>query len=56
MRCLKARAHLCGPLHRLARHELLPAVVDGATLQVAGQRMALPARSLPAGALQVGAA
>ena len=32
----------------------LPAVVDGATLQVAGQRMALPARSLPAGALQVG--
>ena len=49
------------PAHTFVGHfigspgmNFLPAVVDGATLQVAGQRMALPARSLPAGALQVG--
>jgi len=49
------------PAHMFVGHfigspgmNFLPAVVDGATLQVAGQRMALPARSLPAGALQVG--
>ena len=49
------------PAHTFVGHfigspgmNFLPAVVDGATLQVAGQRMALPARSLPEGALQVG--
>ena len=49
------------PAHTFVGHfigspgmNFLPAVVDGAALQVAGQRMALPARSLPEGALQVG--
>ena len=50
------------PAHTFVGHfigspgmNFLPAVVDGATLQVAGQRMALPARSLPEGALPMGA-
>ena len=49
------------PAHTFVGHfigspgmNFLPAVVEGTALQVAGQRMALPARSLPAGALQVG--
>lgn len=49
------------PAHTFVGHfigspgmNFLPAVVEGTALQVAGQRMALPASSLPAGALQVG--
>ncbi|BEU98134.1 ATP-binding cassette domain-containing protein [Acidovorax sp. DW039] len=49
------------PAHTFVGHfigspgmNFLPAVVEGTALQVAGQRMALPARSLPAGSLQVG--
>ena len=48
------------PAHTFVGHfigspgmNFLPAVVDGATLQVAGQRMALPARSLPEGVSHV---
>ena len=46
---------LRGPLHRLARHELPAAVVDGATLRVAGHRIGQPiGRSLPLKGAQVG--